>query len=167
MTGDGVRKRPAVASWVPGSQTRSVGTRGTLLFLAAVSAAFALACLPTPSSADPGAVVLPPVVRDVPDHPASILAGCSSDDRTAVGARITLAIEVGAPLYNAGDHLGCYHLYEATARAIEAALDARCSGPARAMREGRLRALGLPTDSARAWAMRDAFDGMLIALERY
>lgn len=141
--------------------------RSTLLVLAAAALAASVISWPTRSIADPGASVLPPVIRDVPDHPASILAGCTPGDRVAVETRITVAIDAGAPIYNAGDYLGCYLLYEVTARAIEAALDARCPGPARAMREGRLRALGLRSDSGRAWAMRDAFDGILIALERY
>ena len=80
--------------------------------------------------------------------------------------RIARAIEVGAPTYNRGDVRGCYEIYERTARAIEAALPSRCPGPAQALREGRDRAARAPSDDASAWAMRDAFDGLLIVIER-
>ena len=154
-----------VAGAGPGPQTRDVTARATLCVLGAL--ALSAASWPASSSADPGAVVLPPVTRDVPDHPPTIFSGCTLGDRALIESRITMAIALGAPTYNAGDFLGCYRLYETAAREIEAGLSHACAGPARAMRDGRLRALALSTDADRAWAMRDAFDGVLLALERY
>ncbi len=46
---------------------------------------------------------LPPVTRHVPNHPLSILDGCSAADVNALVAGIDDAIEVGAPLYNSGN----------------------------------------------------------------
>jgi serine protease Do len=106
----------------------------------------------------------PPVVRHVPRHPSSLLDGCTPEQRSMIVTRISAAIDVGAPAYNDGDYLGCYRTYESTARAIEAALPNACSGPTRALREGRATALAATTDSARAWAMRDAFDGLIMVL---
>jgi serine protease Do len=113
--------------------------------------------------ADPG---LPSVTRHVPAHPDSLLDGCAPADRALIESRIERAISVGAPQYNDGDFLGCYRTYEATARTLETELPGACFGPIRALREGRQVALAAPTDSAKAWAMRDTFDGLLIVLDR-
>jgi len=80
---------------------------------------------------------------------------------------ITRAIQRGAPTYNSGDFRGCYAIYERAARQIEQVLPAACAGPARALADGRQTAATRSTDAERAWAMRDAFDGLLRALSRY
>jgi serine protease Do len=115
----------------------------------------------------PGAAaqrMLPPPARHVPRHPRSLLDGCTAEQRSMIVTRIGAAIDVGAPAYNDGDYLGCYRTYESAARAIEAALPNGCSGPSRALREGRATAAAATDDSARAWAMRDAFDGLILVL---
>jgi hypothetical protein len=63
-------------------------------------------------SADTPQAKLPPVQRHVPHHALSVLDGCSSDDVRALASGIDGAIDVGAPLYNAGNFAGCYHMYE-------------------------------------------------------
>ncbi len=110
---------------------------------------------------------LPPVERHVPKHPLSILDGCSEDDVRAVATGIASAIDVGAPLYNAGNFAGCYHMYEGTAADVGRKLGDRCPGPARALEAGRERAASLETPSAQAWAMRDAFDGLIDVISRH
>lgn len=112
------------------------------------------------------APALPPVTRHVPLHALSILDGCSDSDVRTIGEGIDGAIEIGAPLYNAGNFAGCYHLYEGTAADIEHRLSSTCPGPARALEAGRTRAASLSEPSDQAWAMRDAFDGLLDVLER-
>ena len=107
---------------------------------------------------------LPPVTRHIPRHAAAILDGCTAAQRRMITIRIGAAIDIGAPAYNDGDYLACYRTYESTARAIEAALPNACGGPGRALRVGRATAAAATSDSARAWAMRDAFDGLLIVL---
>jgi hypothetical protein len=120
-----------------------------------------------PVSTTPGrTAALPPVSRHVPHHPASILDGCSHDDVSAVADGIDGAISVGAPLYNSGNFAGCYHLYEGTAADIERKLSTSCVGPGRALETGRTRAASLGDPSAQAWAMRDAFDGLVEVIER-
>jgi hypothetical protein len=133
---------------------------------ASAMAAIAALALASLARAEPPRTALPPVVRRVPQHPPSLLAGCTGADLVTIYERIGAAIEVGAPTYNSGDFDGCYRIYERTAREIETALPPQCAGPTRALVEGRRRARGLATADARAWAMRDAFDGLLDVLER-
>jgi hypothetical protein len=72
---------------------------------------------------------------------------------------IELAIQIGAPAYNLGDHRGCYEVYACTARLmveVEGADEAR----------GRLqRALAqcqeMNDPNGQAWAMRHGFDDVL------
>ena len=109
---------------------------------------------------------LPPVERHVPSHDASLLDGCSPADIDLVVDGIGNAIDVGAPLYNAGDFAGCYHLYDGTAADLERQLPATCAGPKQALAAGQARASKQRTPSAQAWAMRDAFDGLLDVAQR-
>ncbi|MGE0789082.1 MAG: hypothetical protein AB7S26_25640 [Sandaracinaceae bacterium] len=109
---------------------------------------------------------LPPITRHVPRHPESILDGCGVDARRLIWERLDEAISIGAPAYNDGDFEGCYRTYEAAARRLESDLPASCQGPVRALGEGRAIARQESTSAARAWAMRDAFDGLLIVVDR-
>ena len=109
---------------------------------------------------------LPAVTRHVPHHPLSLLAGCTPGDLRTVTEGIGDAIEVGAPLYNAGNFAGCYHLYDGTAADLTRKLPAACAGPAQALEAGRTRAASLPDPGSQAWAMRDAFDGLLEVVGR-
>jgi hypothetical protein len=117
-------------------------------------------------SSDVPTAKLPPVERRVPHHALSILDGCSSDDVRALASGIDGAIDVGAPLYNAGNFAGCYHMYEGTASDLERKLGETCVGPIQALEAGRTRAATLTTSSAQAWAMRDAFDGLIDVVVR-
>ena len=109
---------------------------------------------------------LPAVTRHVPHHPLSILDGCTASDLQTVTDGIGDAIDVGAPLYNAGNFAGCYHLYDGTAADLERKLPATCAGPSTALEAGRTRAASLPDPGSQAWAMRDAFDGVLEVVQR-
>lgn len=119
-----------------------------------------------PSGSTQPKVALPPVARHVPKHALSLVDGCSPSDLQALGDGIDEAISIGAPLYNAGNFAGCYHVYEGTAADLEHRLPATCAGPSRALAAGRARAASLDEPSDQAWAMRDAFDGLLDVLER-
>lgn len=109
---------------------------------------------------------LPAVHRDVPRHDLKLLAGCSDADLERAGRIIGEAIEVGAPVYNEQHFAACYHVYEGAALDLEKRLPAACKGPKKAMRDGRARAAKLEDPSAQAWAMRDAFDGLVEVIER-
>jgi len=114
----------------------------------------------------PPQVKLPPAQRHVPHHALSLLDGCTDDDVRALAGGIDGAIDVGAPLYNAGNFAGCYHMYEGTAADLERRLGQSCAGPVQALEAGRTRAASLTGASAQAWAMRDAFDGLIDVIHR-
>jgi S1-C subfamily serine protease len=109
---------------------------------------------------------MPAVQRAVPNHDVKTLAGCTDQDLQRAGRIIAEAIEVGAPVYNERHFAACYHIYEGAALDLEKKLPASCPGPKKAMRDGRGRAAKLDDPSAQAWAMRDAFDGLLDVMAR-
>ncbi len=95
-----------------------------------------------------------------------MLDGCSKTDLDTVESHIQDAIDIGAPLYNEGNFAACYHTYDATADAIVRITEKTCKGPAGALKTGRERASKLAEPAAQAWAMRDAFDGLLDVIDR-
>jgi hypothetical protein len=117
------------------------------------------------------------IVRDVPKHPLTVWDGCSQDDVKEVVDAITDAIEAGAPEYNrqskgkdAPDYdphgyEACYRIYEGTALKFEH--DAHCKGVQRAFGDGLLRAQSMQSYKEKAWAMRDAFDGLINVAQRW
>ncbi len=109
---------------------------------------------------------LPPPHRDVPVHDVKLLDGCSTGDLKMVENRIGDAIDVGAPAYNGGDFLGCYMTYDTAAQDIEKKLPNSCKGPMKALEDGRKKAHIKGTSADQAWAMRDAFDGLLDVIDR-
>lgn len=107
----------------------------------------------------------PKIKREVPDHPLSRLAGCSDDILVEIFAAIRKAIEVGAPVYNSGDHEACFGIYRKVIESYEK--DPRvCKGVREALGQGLLRAgsLGDKEFTAKAWALRDTFDGLLAVI---
>ncbi len=78
---------------------------------------------------------------------------------------ISSAIELGAPLYNQGNHEACYKIYEGASLELEKSLQG-CAGVKQALSDGRSRAKGLTSWTEKAWAMRDAFDGLLAVIEK-
>jgi hypothetical protein len=109
---------------------------------------------------------LPSIKRDVPHHEMSLLTGCSDVDLERAARLVAEAIEVGAPVYNDQHYAACYHIYEGAALEVEKRLPVGCAGPKRAMHEGRARASKLEEPAAQAWAMRDAFDGLMEVIVR-
>jgi serine protease Do len=105
------------------------------------------------------------IVRKVPVHELTVFDGCSSDDIGEVVHQIGEAIENGAPLYNEGKHEACFRIYEGTAVKFEH--DAPCPGVRTAFGDGLLRAGGLTSFKEKAWAMRDAFDGLIEVAKRW
>jgi hypothetical protein len=108
----------------------------------------------------------PPLRPTVPRHELSVLNGCPEDSLRDTATAISQAIEVGAPLYNEGKIAACYHVYEGAARDLERRLPASCKGPRRALAKGRANASKLDDADRQAWAMRDAFDGVLDVIAR-
>jgi hypothetical protein len=109
-------------------------------------------------------VLTPP--RNVPIHPARFLEGCGAEDLDAIEESLNASIAHGAPLFNDGDAAACVVEYVHDAQKLESTLPASCSGPRAALAEGRAAATKVEPASAAAWAMRDAFDGLLEVIER-
>jgi hypothetical protein len=105
------------------------------------------------------------IVRDVPHHELEVAADCPADDLLSVAEEIQVAISAGAPTYNRGDHKACYLIYSNTAVALDHRLT-KCTGVRKALLAGVDRASHLATFDEKAWAMRDAFDGVLDLIER-
>jgi hypothetical protein len=131
--------------------------------LAAFAAATARPAEPPPRQAQGR---LPPVKREIPHHDLSALAGCNDQDLEYTGRTISEAIDVGAPVYNQGLFSACYRIYEDAALKVEKHVPPACSLMRKAMKEGRTRAAKLTDPSAQAFAMRDAFDGLMDVIIR-
>jgi len=70
------------------------------------------------------------------------------------------AIEIGAPIYNAGSPLGCYRIYEGAAYKILVTLSQECPELAAFVRAGVVELEGPGSDSEKAWALRQMFDAL-------
>jgi hypothetical protein len=104
--------------------------------------------------------------REVPNHPLSLLEGSTAAGLEVASEAIAGAIRVGAPAYNEGDVEKCYRVYVDVAQKL---IDVRrdCPGVQQALRAGLARASSLEAVDHRAWAMRDAFDGLLTVIEKF
>lgn len=106
----------------------------------------------------------PQVVRRVPRYEVSVLDDCPPESIAVAVQSISDAISIGAPVYNSGDHDACFRIYEGTALRLER--DTDCKAVRDALGQGLLRAHTLENPTERAWAMRDAFDGLLDVVAR-
>jgi serine protease Do len=111
-----------------------------------------------------GEAKTPRIQRKVPFHEVATLDGCAKDDLADVVSAISSAIELGAPLYNQGNHEACYRIYEGTAMKFER--EGTCKGVREAFGNGLLRAATLDSFTEKAWALRDTFDGLLDVMVR-
>lgn len=102
--------------------------------------------------------------RQVPFHDLSVLDGCDQQALETARTEIGGAISVGAPVYNQGNHEACYRIYEGVASKLER--ESSCRGVRDALGQGLLRASTLDDYTSKAWAMRDAFDGLLHVIAR-
>lgn len=100
------------------------------------------------------------ITRQIPEHETSLLDDCSKEQILKVATGINRAIELGAPLYNDGDHEACFNIYQQTAAHFEKD-NAMCKGIRDAFGAGLLRAATKGDPTRKAWAMRDTFDGLL------
>jgi hypothetical protein len=83
----------------------------------------------------------------------------------AVGPRearlyVSMAIQLGAPAYNLGDHRGCYEVYACTARML-LRVEGVPQEVRRLLRDALERASVVPEVGRQAWIMRHAFDAIL------
>lgn len=103
--------------------------------------------------------------RRVPQHKVSILDGCGKNDIAEIAGAITQAIELGAPLYNQGNHEACFRIYEGTV--VKWEREAPCAGVRAALGDGLLRVAAAGSYTDKAWALRDTFDGLLEVFVRF
>jgi hypothetical protein len=73
---------------------------------------------------------------------------------------LTLAIQIGAPAYNYGDHRGCYEVYACTARLILQAVQG-ADDSQDLLRQALTRCEAIDDSTRQAWVMRHAFDAIL------
>lgn len=105
------------------------------------------------------------IIRDVPKHEMTVLDTCDQEQVLKVFTGINRAIELGAPLYNDGDHEACYNIYKQTANHFEKD-EKLCKGLRDAFGDGMLKAETQSDATHKAWAMRDTFDGVLTLIVR-
>jgi hypothetical protein len=73
---------------------------------------------------------------------------------------LALAIQIGAPAYNAGDHRGCYEVYACTARLLVNGV--KGADAARDQLKDALERCATVADvNQQAWILRRAFDAVL------
>jgi hypothetical protein len=89
-----------------------------------------------------------------------LLNECPRPQVQVIVGAISQAINSGAPLYNQGNFEACYRIYEGAALGVQQTVQ-QCQGPKQALADGIDNAKKLPGWSDKAWAMRDAFDGIL------
>src|SRR5206468_3857154 len=83
-----------------------------------------------------------------------------ADPLAAMQAYIGMAISIGAPAYNTGDHQGCFDVYSCTARMVLATI---ATGPVEArkqLQEALDKCKELDDSNEQAWTMRNAFDAV-------
>lgn len=87
-----------------------------------------------------------------PGEPADVL--------DVVRSYLALAIQLGAPAYNFGDHRGCYEVYACTARLLLRAVDGADEAKA-ILREGLRQTSTMNDVTQQAWTLRHVFDAIL------
>jgi len=79
-----------------------------------------------------------------------------------VRALVSVAITIGAPAFNLGDHRGCYEVYACVARLL--VNSAAVPDPVKlALRTALEKASVVPSVTRQAWTLREAFDALLEA----
>jgi hypothetical protein len=73
---------------------------------------------------------------------------------------LALAIQIGAPAYNQGDHRGCYEVYACTARLLLRAVEG-AEGDKGVLKGALERCSTVSDVNEQAWIMRRAFDAVL------
>lgn len=163
-----------VESAPPDTATGAGGLAVALLLIALVGGGLLMmrnssaSAQPSPSSAvsatgnnSEGAVSSTANPRsDLPE--VSLAPGCKLADLELTVAEISKAIERGAPEFNRQTLVGfenCFRIYEGTAVKLKTTVD--CQHVIAALDAGLAQAMTIETYSDKAWALRDAFDGLL------
>lgn len=91
--------------------------------------------------------------------------GASGEGITANEVRplLSMAVSIGAPAFNLGDHRGCYEVYACTARLLVNS-SAVPDNLKQILQLALERTCVIPNVTRQAWAMREAFDAILDTL---
>jgi hypothetical protein len=82
------------------------------------------------------------------------------DPLNVIRSYLALAIQIGAPAYNLGDHRGCYEVYACTARMLLQAVKGADEAKQK-LKQALAECSTLPDVNQQAWVMRHAFDAIL------
>ena len=119
-----------------------------------------LLALAKPTAAGSGTIA---VTRHIPLVPLAAIDECPTQDITSITESITAAIHSGAPLYNSGNVEACFRIYEGAISEIDRKHNS-CPAARRVLQDGIHNADQVNDWSAKAWALRDSFDGLLNAI---
>lgn len=84
----------------------------------------------------------------------------TADPTGVIRTYLALAIQIGAPSYNQGDHRGCYDVYACTARMLLKAVKG-AEAEKKVLRRALERCATMNDVNDQAWTMRHAFDDLL------
>ena len=98
--------------------------------------------------------------RMIPCHETTLLDDCTGDQLATVYLDINQAIELGAPVYNRGEHEACFVIYRKVADK-HLADPSMCQGVRTAFEVGLARVATEGSFTDQAWAIRDTFDGLI------
>lgn len=92
--------------------------------------------------------------------------GDAADPVAVVRSYLALAIQIGAPAYNGGDHRGCYEVYACTARMVLNVVKGKAADGTKARLRSAVERCATTVDvGEQAWIMRHAFDAVLSGVE--
>lgn len=83
------------------------------------------------------------------------------EELDSVDKVISQAIRVGAPIYNSGDHLACYRIYEGASYKLLYLLEGKCRNVSATLLADLKQATNDSTATKKAWSMRRTFDLIL------
>lgn len=86
---------------------------------------------------------------------------CSEGDATTLNRSLQDAIASGVGIYNNGDHLGCYRVYEGAAYKVLYKLAGRSPTAVKVLKGALKKAEDTRDSTASAWIMRNAFDSII------
>ena len=86
--------------------------------------------------------------------------GGKPDALRVIRSYLALAIQLGAPAYNGGDHRGCYEVYACTARMLLRTVEGADDDKG-LLRQALERCSTVPDVNEQAWILRHAFDAVL------
>jgi S1-C subfamily serine protease len=127
----------------------------------------ALAALP-PDVAAPGpyaAAGTPHLPHQMQHYAPSVLQQCGTAELSGIAGSLNMAINSGAPLYNAGNPEGCYLVYAGIIGEIDRRTNG-CPAAKQALRQSLSVADAQSNPQDKAWALRNAFDGLIDAILR-